>query len=88
MPTPSDFPHTAARLVANAKVVRARVVAAHAGGVRIESPRGRDLSDLACPVCHKWLGDPDDPDIAHVSQAAGDHRAECVGRRKRPPNGP
>ena len=56
-------------------------------GLPVVSPQGRDLSDLACPVCHKWLGDPEDPDIAHVSQAAGDHRAECVWRRNRPAYG-
>ena len=88
MPIPLKVPAHDARLVVTAKVVRAQVVAAHAGGVRIESPRGRGLSDLACPICHKWLGDPDNPEITRVSQTAGEHRAECRRRRKRPANGP
>lgn len=86
MPTSSKVPIHDARLVVIDQVVRAHVVAARAGGVRIESPRGRDLSDLACPICHKWLGNPDDPEIAHVSRAVGDHRTECVGRRKPSPD--
>jgi len=32
---------------------------------------------LFCPHCHLWIGDPDDPEIAHISI---DHDlSECEG---------
>ena len=81
---PPQVPADTGRLVVDAKVDRARVVAAFAAGIRIESPQGRDLSDLHCPHCYRWLGDPSDPVLAHVSRTARDHRAECRSRRRRP----
>jgi hypothetical protein len=28
---------------------------------------GTSYRDLSCPHCDRWIGDPDDPDIATVS---------------------
>ena len=33
----------------------------------LESNDGSDVTGLYCPHCDTWLGDPTDPQIAHVS---------------------
>lgn len=31
------------------------------------TPSGRDVSDLNCPHCDLWIGDPDDAEIRDIS---------------------
>ena len=47
---------------------RPAVVAAEVAGDDIRTADGYDVSGLCCPHCDLWIGDPEDPNIAHVSE--------------------
>ncbi|MCY4655177.1 MAG: hypothetical protein OXC95_18690 [Dehalococcoidia bacterium] len=41
----------------------------------ITTMEGRDVSNLTCDKCEMWVGDPNDPDISHLSS---DHSRKCT----------
>ncbi len=47
---------------------RPAVVAAHMARDDIHTADGCEVGTLCCPHCDLWIGDPDDPQIAHVSE--------------------
>ena len=47
---------------------RTAVLAAQIAGDGIHTANGYDVSMLYCPHCDLWIGDPEDPNIGHVSE--------------------